>query len=525
MNNEEKIAQDIYTISDLIGKGEYKTALNSFQKLEAKYPENISIKYNKVSVLIETGSGLKESELIREGVTTGEIFLEDPSFDGLKPKLHYNIANGYIDLYKLERPGYKSIKEFVDNKNLQNAKYYYRKTLEDIEYIDLKSKIQLWTNYGNCLDSLGRHMEAMYVYDEVLNTDPDFAMALANKALSIKFFADISGVYRKEMYILSHQMLKSALKKNSLIEFGGISAKRFFELQTQLIERMFRDKALLNKNIQHPKYDTVRMSQFEKYYLNFCVRHKLFLNFHIHQKECKASILDSVFISIITPINDTVTFYKLAKQINQIKEDYVVARLLLAQSQFENVDLNNISNRTAFVDSLDYSIFNIYIGLLKSAFKEAYDILDKIARFINEYYQLGFNGDIYFSTIWQCKNNKNEWRINPKILDSENLSLYALYDIFLDFKSHYYNRIRKIRNASVHERLVIYDSELTDWDKKTDKYNIGYKTMVSQTIRLLQLVKSCIIYMINFVQLEENKKRKKLNGLIGQMYVDAIQHL
>ena len=96
----------------------------------------------------------------------------------------------------------------------------------------------------------------------------------------------------------------------------------------------------------------------------------------------------------------------------------------------------------------------------------------------------------------------------------------------MDFKSGYYEKIREIRNALTHERLVIYDSSiLTKWDNKNNKYNIGYDTMLSQTIKLLQLIKSSIIYLINFVQLEENKKRKDSTGRIVPMYVDTTQFL
>ncbi|GAH60867.1 unnamed protein product [marine sediment metagenome] len=49
--------------------------------------------------------------------------------------------------------------------------------------------------------------------------------------------------------------------------------------------------------------------------------------------------------------------------------------------------------------------------------------------------------------------------------------------------------------------------------------------MLSQTIKLLQLLKSSIIYLINFVQLEENKKRKDSTGRIAPMYIDTTQFL
>ncbi|GAH02936.1 unnamed protein product, partial [marine sediment metagenome] len=75
------------------------------------------------------------------------------------------------------------------------------------------------------------------------------------------------------------------------------------------------------------------------------------------------------------------------------------------------------------------------------------------------------------------------------------------------------------------ERLVIYDSVLTNWDNKEDKYNIGYETMLFQTIDLLHLVKSAVIYLINFVQLEENKRKNDSIGLITPGYVDTTQFL
>lgn len=525
VKNEHKMAQETRTISDLMNKGEYQKALSCFYDLETKNPKNKTIKFNKVGFFIDIGLGLKNSEIVKEGIAAGEKLLREPFYKNHKVNFYCNMANGYMSLYQLEYVGKKCVEQLVDNKYLQKAKDYFRKTIKRVDRLDSELRKQLWTNYGNCLDSLGRGMEAFYAYDEALKIDPGFPMALANKAQAMRFFANISGAYKAAMHIKSYQILKSVLENKDLIKFGGMAAKKDFEHEIEQIEKLFKDKSVLSKNLRHPKYNSTYMSEFEKFYVDFCSKYKLFLNFHIHEDGCEASIVDPVFPSLITPIDDKETFYNLAKYINQIKEDYGVARLLLVQSQFKRDDFDRISKRTTFVNTLDYSIFNIYIGLLKSAFKEAYNILDKISRFINEYYKLSVPGDIYFRTIWQYEVNKNEWKIRPKIVNSKNISLYALYDIFLDFKSGYYKRIQEIRNASVHERLVIYDSVLTNWDSKEDKYNIGYETMLFQTINLLHLVKSAVIYLINFVQLEENKRKKDSIGLITPAYVDTTQFL
>jgi len=527
MKKKQKTEKEIYFISALINKGDYQKALNCLRVLEAKNYNNKSIKFNMASLLIDIGFGLKNSKIVREGIDKGEKLLKDPSCKDLKANLYYNCANGYMSIYQIEYDKKRSIKQIVDNKKLQDAKRNFREAIKELNSFDFKLRNQLWTNYGNCLNSLGRTMEALYAYEEALKIDSNFSMALANKAKAMRFFADISGIYRVTVYIKSYQILKSILENEDLIEFGGIAAKRSFENEIKQIESKFIDKSLLTKNLEHPQYNLTHATSFEKFYIEFCSKHKLFLNFHIHEDKCEASIVDPIFISLITSIDDNKTFYNLAKYINQIKEDYATARLLLVQSQFKRGDFNNISKRTTFVNTLDYSVFNIYIGLLKSAFKEAYNILDKISGFINKYYGLGINEDkVYFKKIWQYKVNKNDLKIRPKIINSENISLYALYDIFLDFKSGYYEKIREIRNALTHERLVIYDSFiLTKWDNKNNKYNIGYDTMLSQTIKLSQLIKSSIIYLINFVQLEENKKRKDSTGRIAPMYIDTTQFL
>jgi len=322
---------------------------------------------------------------------------------------------------------------------------------------------------------------------------------------------------------MAYQDIKSVLDDPKLVQVGGLEAKKAFERELAYIESRFEDKSLLKKKITHPRYNTNGLTKFEKYYLDFCSQERLFLNFHIHDDFCEAAIEDPVFIRLITKVDDNDTFYIFAKQLNQIKEDYAVARLNLVQSQYKQKAFDNISRRTSYVYALDYSQFNLYIGLLKSAFKDAFNILDKIAVFINDYYDLGLKeNNIYFVTasIWEDKGI-----IRKEILNSENLSLYALYDIYRDFKSNRYQKMKQIRNALTHRRLIVFDSLITSVDDKTDKHNIDSDTFFQETLDLMRLTKATIIYLINFVNTEEEKKKKANGKLILDMPVDTSQFL
>ena len=518
---EAEIIEEINATCSLIDVGEYQKALEMLKNLESENPNNNMIKLAKVGILIDAGFGLKDSKIIENGISTGEKLLKKLSDTDQIAKIYYNCANGYMALFKLRYDEEKDIHQIVDNEDLQKAKKNFRKALKEGASWDTLFKCKVWTNYGNCLSSLGRGLEALYAYDEALKINPEFSMALGNKAKAMLAFADISGVYRDITYVRTYQMLKSVVENEDVIEFGGNTAKESFASEIKRIEERYEDKSTLSKSIEEALYDISYTSPFEKFYIDFCLKHKLFLNFDIFGERGEASIADSVFIRLTLSPNDTNRFYELAKHINQIKEDYVTARLLLVQSQFKRKDFDSISKRTRFVNTMDYSMFNIYMGLLKSAFTGAYNILDKIARFIKEYYELGLKGNIYFhrDDMWQEGKNKE---MKPKLLNSKNISLYALYDIYLDFKSKEYQKIRDIRNNLTHERLVIYKILLENTD---EKYNIEYEEMLFTTIELFKLVKSAIIYLINFVEIEESKKRKNLSRPIPSIEVDTTQIL
>ena len=520
---EQAVAEELEKISSLISQDRFKEALGRIENFEKQNPNDRTLQLDKFGFLVDIGFGLPDQNIVQQGLDIGEQTLINLKNTEYEATIHYNLANGYQSLYTLSERKI-GIKAIPQSENLQKAKLHFRDAIKLCDEHNFDLKKQIWVNYANCLDTLGRGVEALYAYDETLKLDKHYSMAILNKAIALCFFSEISGKYRGALYLEAYQAIKSIINNQDLIAVGGLGAKKAAENELLKIETLFKNKNDLTKKLKHRKYNPAKISAFEKFYIDFCIKEKLFLNFHIHQGHCKAAITDPIFIRLITKVGDNTTFYKLAKYINQIKEDYAIARLLLVQSQYKQKDFDAISRRTTFVNSLDYSQFDLYIGLLKSAFKEAYNILDKIAGFVNAYYNFGISEDnVYFTSPWQKKR-----KIRAEILESKNISLYALYDIYQDFKSDANKKIankkiQDIRNALTHRKLTVFDSMLTDWDTKDDDRNIGYDTMLSETIHLLQLTKSAIIYLINFVNIEENKKTK--NGLMGPMFVDTSQFL
>ncbi|MBZ9572548.1 hypothetical protein KJA15_04415 [Patescibacteria group bacterium] len=519
-SQKEEFIKKCKKIRKFIGIGEYNEALSVLNLLEKQTLYKRIIEINKYGWLIDIGFGLKDVKMVKEGIDIGKKLLQTGISEKIKAQIHYNLANGYISIFKLTEYG-KGVERLPQSNEIQKAKNYFRKSIKFSNELDQHLQKQLWTNYGNCLDLLGRSVESIDAYDKSLKIDPNFSMAIANRSQAMRFFADISGEYRIPIYVIAYQTIKSVINNRDIIEIGGVVAKQSFENELNRIESRFKDKKVLEKKLTHSKYDLSKLSNFERFYIDFCTKERLFLNFHIHEELCETATTDPIFISLITSTEDHDRFFELAKHINQIKEDFAVARFLLVQSQYKSRYLSNISQRTIFVNTLDYSEFNLYLGLLKSSFKEAYNILDKIAFFVNDYLKLSISEKkIYFTSkeFWQ-KDNK----LRYELLNLKNRSLYALYDIYLDFKSKHYGKIRDIRNNLTHRKLVIYDSTFTGRAKKRDKDSISYQTMFTETVHLLQLVRSAIIYLINFVNAEENKKYINKKGFILPVYVNKLQ--
>jgi len=324
------LTKETQDIANLIGQGEFKKALKKLQRLEKQNPSDRILQLNKGGFLIDIGFGLKKPKIVRNGTAIQEQNLNNPKIKKNKELSYYNLANGYSALYQLleRRHGIKAIPQ---SDYLQKAKFYFREAIKLSDKYNPSFNKQLWVNYGNCFESLGRNVESLYAYDKALWFDKKFPMAIGNKAKAMCHFANISGKYRSEIYHEAYQLIRSIINNQDLVKFGPSDIRQQFETELKNIEAQFKDKTYLTRELKTRKYELAKLSDFERFYFDFCIKNKLFLNFHIHQDNCEASIVDPIFINLITKTSDNKTFYKLAKHINQIKEDYVTARMLLVQ--------------------------------------------------------------------------------------------------------------------------------------------------------------------------------------------------
>jgi tetratricopeptide (TPR) repeat protein len=454
---------------------------------------------NCAGILIDFGAAMERADVVTKGIDCLDALRVSY---GLRCPAHvyYNLGNGWYVLALLEL---RSCEEAVRWKSgsFQKAKACHRAALRAPSSVSRQDRVQYLVNYANTLDSLGRHLEAIKGYDEALALDRDFGMALCNKAMAARFFANVSGEYRGSLYIWAWQMLKRGLEDHRVDEIGGARARAKFQAEVARIEGMTKRPDSLRRSLTHPPEDLSEASALERLYVRSCAAEHLFLNVHIHENECKVATADRVFPRPPIPMAE-------AKSLIQMIEDLSAARYLWVLGESDDQDVARADGRTQtpVVQGIRASLQD---GLTKASFRLGFDILDKLAWFINNCLHIGMDPHrISFAgtrRLWWS--DPKERVLRPEIEVELGTGLGAVYDIFLDFQTDaitgkaFYQDLKDMRNALTHRRLSVTPNPASDVGKE----EITPAALDDATRRMLFLARCAIMYSVLFVDRRERK--------------------
>ena len=498
--------------------GDFEDVLNLAREIQG-FGLHYIVSYTVSGLLIDIGVAMGDEEITKEGVELlRKNFEAIVHHEGYAPIAYYNLANGYSALFHFKRMRDPCVVCFKDTE-LDQAKVYYKEALEyDLQDPMLTS--QILVNLGNCFDHLGRVIEALECYEEALKWKPDHGMALGNKGLALSYYARLTGKHQGTFLVEAYSLLSQALKLG--VYTGATST---FKKYSEAIRKQFSDKQMLDNPPEYPGYTIRAKSKFEKFLIEFCLENRLYLNICNFCRRCDAAIGDTAVIQkMIVPINrgnrkdflKDDPYLRLSAYLNQIKQDYVTARFLLVLSRYEGLNLNFVDKHVTIIDTLDYGMHNIYIELVKASFRCFYDILDKIAYFINDYIELEIpDREISFRRVWYS--DRKTKMIHKKIGDTKNLSLNALLDMCRDFESGPYKKLRKTRNALTHRFIYV-----RMFQELEDEENMVEETLVRRTLELAQLVRNAVIYLLHFVYVEESKKEAEPKGILAPMFAQEL---
>ena len=480
------VLKEFRKIEEKVYSGELNET-NMFKKigeLDEKFNTDKFYKLNVNGFISNIGIDLQSEKLLSYAIKRMKEYKESADSNQID-KVNYDIGNMIYMKGEIKYKD-KKIENLIGADEYFEARKYFHLVRDkfNTQYFSAK------TNSGNILDFYGRNYEAMILYDKILNINPDFGMALGNKAEALLYYYHLLPDKRKTNHFLflAKDLYEKALLDENLSSIGGNQVYKNFKYKLETINDFISENKIERRNTPYEIKDD---------YKKFVLEKNLFLNYHFGEYICECcSLEDNIFPPLLSKLNDEKTndtikynsfgkriFYSI-KLLNQVIEDFVSSRYLYYISNDKKT--NKADELTDYLSTLDYSRNSLEFGIMKTTFTKLYNILDKIANFIFVYFELDEDKDIYFE-------NLTGEDFKQIVKETNNYQLLALYSLSKDFNTgNCHSKLKELRNKMVHEFVDI------------KKWNM-VRTMMKNMIRIIFLQVIFIIIYSNYLKLQKRQ--------------------
>lgn len=453
-----------------------------------------------------------------------EIKLAIPNVgEANQARLYYSIGTVYSDFSK-----YKGL-SYIES--LKKQLYFFRKSIDIIENVECSKEMYapyvnsfkrvLYTNYANTLSCCGRKIEAIAQYKKAINVCPSFGMAIGNLGSLYQEYGslDYDNGHQNYFHHFAYSLLTKAVKSKDSDTYQ--EAKEHFGKLLSAYSHVYVDN-FLEKELKIPQFSYEDIE--EKQYREWAVRNNLFLN-----TLNDLPVNELCFASDVLQLPNMVVSID-AKPIyhgmfNQIKQEYVYARYQYYLSFQIRDQVHYADKDTHLINFSDFPQYGIRIEQLKSSFKILYGLFDKIAYFLNSYFNLGIRErDVSFGHIWQrgIGSNKKHYDYKNVLNYEENFALSSLYWISRDFYDKFEDspnprlkHISDVRNALEHKYVKVTNGcffEITKGEVDDLALYVTENELSALTLELMHIVREAIICLSLCVHVEEQKRQKENEG-------------
>lgn len=481
----------------LLDKRKYDDAL---KELSLQYYECISNKEVNyyflaeiASLFVDLGSESYNLDTINKGISifkdNYELLINKITTDSI----NYCLGNAYHAIYKIKTKGDKNFYPTPENvkDSLFDAKQSYLKAYKTLDNNNVNDySIQVLTNLGNNLNHSGRIVEALQLFDTVLEHNAQFPQALCSKAnglfymiretncaLSISLFAEIYWLFLKAK---KHNMPDDIrytveLGINKSAEFLKANDFDFCSLENEL---NLNDIEYIN----HP--DNIR----------FFLDNFLSLSEHGLYCKCNGAKIDDLRIGHQGYSSVNKKLVELEVLNNRLKSEFSLARQL-----YYDFLSNKLADNVHYENVIDGIKDGIHIEQLRTSFRLCFGVFDKIAGGICYLFDLETKKreNIYFENFWISKQIPSRWK---KINSFRNIHLTALYSIACDLNKRdgEFGFYKIWRNRLEHGLFSLTTTEHKNKKWQNEKFleKTTEENFEKQTKYLLQLTRSAIFSFV-----------------------------
>lgn len=494
--------------------------MSNYKKQIEEFGRNCSDVLDKVIIeLSATFDKLytnKQSQNIITAIKKAESLLSAEYNEPTKMQLYYDIAGAYHDLRIIEGEN-KECYLAKEIYSLRSALNIYESNFRDDESNSPEVKIaqyiamRSYTNLGNAYQTIGRYIVAIDCFQNALIISNEFAMASLNLSFLLFEYAQLQIKDYEQNYF--HHACYYYYKQTERCKINLESQECLENLKSciSLFDPTYI-KDFLSKPLSLPSLRIKYQNEID--YRNYLLLFRLFLEPCIDIMYDPCFAVDSINLPFKKPYsNREKEFIGL---FNQIKQEYNFARFLWYKTSIKSTVRHYSDRQLDLIDVGDCADYSLKDSALRTAFKAAYSLFDRIGFFINEYFEVGLkNSNISFKNVWkkELKDRKEEvyFSIPNPIMDvhSDNPLVKAIYWLQKDFYEKKEINITspnaipifKMRNDMEHNCLRtskgIEKNIFTVYTTEGDIEN--------NTFKLLKLARELIIYLCLAVNFEINK--------------------
>lgn len=372
---------------------------------------------------------------------------------------------------------------------------------------------QAYTNLAGKMNHAGRFFKAIDYWDKALALKPTLGMAHCNKAYAMFwYYVVLDREYKKTTYLHTAFHL---FRQYSHSQDVPIVFRHEFDTLRDRIFGDFKDPDFLFSPLEFPS-DSLQAIEGNRY-TQWCREEKLYLDSLLGVVPCETTWGD---VEVLTGIcyqsrSQRPQFHIL---FNQIKQEFITARyfLFLSTDLGEEIHHSDMERHLSFCG--DFALYGIQYEYMKTAFRMAYSLFDKIAFFLENYLGLPPNSHLSFNSIWYKKQN-----ILEDIAKLNNLPLRGLFFLSRDLysKSEEWllplepeaKEISSIRNSLEHMAFKVVHPMASDGTFEDDlSYSMRCDDFYLKTLNLLTMVREAILYL-NFAVAWEEERRNDGKGI------------
>ena len=370
--------------------------------------------------------------------------------------------------------------------------------------LDPIRRCQIRTNLASKLNCLGRFVEALEQWHLVIQENPFFAMALGNMDSAI-------GSYAQHLYDSGHVgvFLKAASEAYST----ALAEEAFWDNgpDTLVQGRFSRGLAEVNAHLEATEFDhSMDLSAFslgktvdEQRYRRWCLQERLFLNPLNDITTATVASTDVLHLpSHVYNVGDAPRF---PAYYNHLKQEYVSARFRVYQYQsIDPLKGHFVDHGVLILDSADGGEFGHHVDQLRTAFRSAYGLFDKVALFLNDYFSVGMESrDVSFRKVWgEQVGNPRRLRLRVAFNGYKNWPLRGLYYLSKDLFDEGFSsaaapdarELVSLRNHAGHRFLTLqqYSAGSSDSD---DHLYVPIDSFFAKTMRIVRMARAALTYL------------------------------